>query len=82
MEIGKILISVTGTDASLVTLDTALEVGRHLSAHVEGLHARRNALEALAYISEGTPGAMIEQLITTVEGSVRAKLRERRKHVS
>ena len=46
MEIGKILVPVIGTDAGLVTLDTALEVGRHFSAHVEGLHARRNTRDA------------------------------------
>lgn len=67
MEIGKILVPVTGTDAGLVTLGAALEVGRHFSAHVEGLHARRNARDALAYIGEGMTGAMIEELITTAE---------------
>ncbi|MEE8275344.1 MAG: universal stress protein [Alphaproteobacteria bacterium] len=67
MTIRKILVPVTGTDAGLASLGAAFELGRHLDAHVEGLHARRNARDALAYIGEGMTGAMIEELITTAE---------------
>ncbi|MFQ5959425.1 MAG: universal stress protein, partial [Alphaproteobacteria bacterium] len=67
MTIRKILVPVTGTDAGLASLDAAFHVGRHLEAHVEGLHAQRNARDALAYIGEGMTGAMIEELITTAE---------------
>ena len=67
MEIRQILVPVTGTDAGLPGLDAAFEVGRYLGAHVEALHARRNARETLAYIGEGMTGAMIEELITTAE---------------
>ena len=67
MDIRQILVPVTGTDAGLPGLDAAFEVGRYLGAHVEALHARRNARETLAYIGEGMTGAMIEELITTAE---------------
>lgn len=67
MEVGKILVPVTGTDAGLVSLATAFDVGRYFSARIEGLHARRNARDALAYIGEGMTGAMIEELITTAD---------------
>ena len=67
MEIRQILVPVTGTDAGLPGLEAAFEVGRNLGAHVEALHARRNARETLAYIGEGMTGAMIEELITTAE---------------
>ena len=60
MDIRQILVPVTGTDAGLPGLDAAFEVGRYLGAHVEALHARRNARETLAYIGEGMTGAMID----------------------
>ncbi len=62
-----ILVPVSGTDAGLSSIDAAFDVARHVGAHVVGLHARRNARDALAYIGEGMTGAMIEELITTAE---------------
>ncbi len=67
MDIRKILVPVTGTDGGRPGLDAAFRVARYLDAHVEGLHARRNARDALAYVGEGMTGAMIEELIATAE---------------
>ncbi len=67
MNITTILVAVTGTDAGRAVLDAAMQVGRHLGAHVEGLHARRDPRDGLAYSGEGMTGAMIEELITTAE---------------
>ncbi len=67
MSIRLILVPVTGTDAGLSSVDAAFDIARHVGAHVVGLHARRNARDALAYIGEGMTGAMIEELITTAE---------------
>ncbi len=67
MNIKKILVPVTGADGGRPGLDAAFLIARHLEAHVEGLHARRNARDALAYVGEGMTGAMIEELIATAE---------------
>ncbi len=78
MTIRKILVPVTGTDTGLASLGAAFELGRHLDAHVEGLHAQRNARDALAYIGEGMTGAMIEELIATSEDEAAALARRAR----
>ena len=67
MSIRTILVPITGTDAGHPAVDAAFRLAAQLGAHVEGLHARRNARDALAYIGEGMTGAMIEELITTAE---------------
>jgi nucleotide-binding universal stress UspA family protein len=67
MDVKTILVPVTGTDAGLPGIDAAFQIAAYIGAHVEGLHARRNARDALAYIGEGMTGAMIEELITTAE---------------
>ncbi len=67
MNVRTILVPVTGTDEGLACNEAAFKLGAHLGAHVEGLHARRDARDALAYIGEGMTGAMIEELITTAE---------------
>lgn len=67
MDIRKIIVPVTGTDAGLPSLNAAFTIARHLGAHVEGLHARQSARDSLAYIGEGMTGAMIEELIATSE---------------
>lgn len=79
MEIRKILVSVTGTDQGLPSLEAAFSVGRYVGAHVEGLHAQRNPRDALAYIGEGMTGAMIEELITTAEQESTALAQRARK---
>ena len=67
MNVKTILVPVSGSDAGLTGIDAAFRLGAHLGAHVEGLHASRDARDALAYIGEGMTGAMIEELITTAE---------------
>ncbi len=60
MDIRTILVPVTGAESGLAVLAAAFAVARYLGARVEGLHTRRNARDALAYIGEGMTGAMIE----------------------
>ncbi len=67
MNVRTILVPVTGADEGLACNEAAFKLGAHLGAHVQGLHARRDARDALAYIGEGMTGAMIEELITTAE---------------
>ena len=67
MSVRTILVPITGTEAGLPAVDAAFRLAAQLGAHVEGLHARRNARDTLAYIGEGMTGAMIEELITTAE---------------
>ena len=67
MNVRTILAPVTGSDEGLACIEAAFQLGAYLGAHVEGLHARRDARDALAYIGEGMTGAMIEELITTAE---------------
>ena len=67
MDIRTIVVPVSGTDDGLPSVDTAFRIGRHFGAHVEGVHARRDTREALAYIGEGMTGAIIEELIATAE---------------
>ena len=67
MSIRVILVPVTGADSGLASIDAAFDIAGHVGAHVVGLHARRNARDALAYIGEGMTGAMIDELITTAE---------------
>ena len=67
MNVRTILVPVTGAEEGLSCVEAALQLGAHLGAHVEGLHASRDARDALAYIGEGMTGAMIEELITTAE---------------
>ncbi len=79
MNVKTILVPVTGPDEGLAGIESAFHLGTLLGAHVEGLHARRDAREALAYIGEGMTGAMIEELITTAEEeSVQSTQRARR----
>ncbi len=78
MDIRTILVPVTGAESGLAVLDAAFAVARHLGARVEGLHARRNARDALAYIGEGMTGAMIEELIATSEDEAAALARRAR----
>jgi nucleotide-binding universal stress UspA family protein len=68
MKVRTILTPVTGADEDLAGIEAAFTLSAHLGgAHVEGLHAHRDARDALAYIGEGMTGAMIEELITTAE---------------
>ena len=74
MSIRKILVPVDGTPAARAVLETAFAVGRHLSAHIEGLHVRPDPRDAIPLVGEGMSGAMIEELIsiTEEEGAARA----------
>jgi len=68
MKVRTILTPVSGAEEDLAGIEAAFTLGSHLGgAHVEGLHAHRDARDALAYIGEGMTGAMIEELITTAE---------------
>ena len=74
MSIRKILVPVDGTPAARAVLETAFALGRHLSAHIEGMHVRPDPRDAIPLVGEGMSGAMIEELIsiTEEEGAARA----------
>ncbi len=75
MDIKTVLVPVTGTDGGLSALDAAFVAAGHVGARVEGLHVRRNAGDALAYIGEGMTGTMIEELLATADDEAKALAR-------
>lgn len=67
MTVKHILVPLDGTDTSASVLDAALKVATGLSAHVEILHVRADAKNAVPLLGEGMSGAMIEEMITLAE---------------
>lgn len=63
MALRKILVPVDGSDAARAALETALAIGRAHGAHVEALHVRPSAADAVPLLGEGMSGAMIDELI-------------------
>lgn len=74
MAIRKILVPVDGSDAARVALKTALIFCRAHGAHVEALHVKISAADALPLIGEGMSGAFAEELmeLTQREADARA----------
>ena len=71
----KILVPADGTDASRPVVELAFAAARTLGAHVEVLHVRPDARDAVPLLGEGMSGAMVEELIelTKKEAGIRAK---------
>lgn len=67
MAIRTILVPVDGTDAAKPALDAAFAVARDLAAHVDVLHVRVEAKDAVPLLGEGMSGAMIEEMIELAE---------------
>ncbi len=74
MAIRKILVPVNGSEAAGTALKTALIVGRAQGAHVEALHVKLSAADAVPLIGEGMSGAFAEELmeLTKREADLRA----------
>ena len=70
MSISKILVTASGTDDGLGAVETALLVARRFDAHVEVVNVRRNPRDAVAFMTEGMTGAVIEEIITTAEQDI------------
>jgi len=67
MSIRKIVVPIDGTDATRLSLETALRLARDIEAHVEIVHARADPRLAVPLVGEGMSGAMIEELIDLTE---------------
>ncbi len=70
MTIRKILVAASGTEEGVGAVETALLVGRRLDAHVEAVNVRRNPRDAVAFMTEGMTGAVIEEIISTAEEDI------------
>ena len=70
MSISKILVAATGTEDGLGAVETALLVARRFDAHVEVVNVRRNPRDAVAFMTEGMTGAVIEEIVSTAEQDI------------
>ncbi|MCP5368172.1 MAG: universal stress protein [Hyphomicrobiales bacterium] len=67
MPIRTILVPADGTDASKPAIEMALKLAPAFHAHVEVLHVRADAKDAVPLLGEGMSGAMIEEMIDMAE---------------
>ena len=63
MSIRSLLVPVDGSDRAEGVLAAALAVSKQLDAHLEALHVKPDAREAVPLLGEGMSGAMIEEMI-------------------
>ncbi|MDA0218344.1 MAG: universal stress protein [Proteobacteria bacterium] len=75
MSIAKILVAASGTVEGRAALETAFLLAKRFNAHVEAINVRRNPRDAVAFMTEGMTGAVIEEIIATAEQDI-----ERRAH--
>ena len=62
-----ILVPVYGTPTDAAALDSAAAAAHRFGAHVEALHVRRNAADAVPVVGEGLSGPMVETIIEAAE---------------
>ncbi len=67
MAIKIILAPMSGAESTEATLATALQVGRHLDAHVEAYHVSLDPRDSVAYMAEGMTSNMIQDIMSAVE---------------
>jgi len=70
MKIAKILAAASGDAEARAALETALRLGKRFGAHVEAVNVRRNPRDAVAFMTEGMTGAVIEEIISTAEQDI------------
>lgn len=70
MTIAKILVAANGTSEGRAALETAFLLARRFNAHVEAINVRRNPRDAVAFMTEGMTGAVIEEIIATAEQDI------------
>lgn len=73
MSIRSILVPLDGDADNAVILDTALALSRIFSAHVDALHVRPDARDAVPLMGEGMSGDMVEEMIGASEQAAAAK---------
>ena len=67
MPIRTILVPADGTEASKPAIEMALKLAPAFKGHVEVLHVRADAKDAVPLLGEGMSGAMIEEMIDMAE---------------
>ncbi|MBN35684.1 MAG: hypothetical protein CMM46_13115 [Rhodospirillaceae bacterium] len=70
MSIAKFLVTASGTQEGQSAIETALMLARRFDAHVEAVNVRRNPRDAVAFMTEGMTGAVIEEIIATAEQDI------------
>ena len=70
MPIAKILVAASGAEEGRGAIETALLLGMRFKAHVEAINVRRNPRDAVAFMTEGMTGAVIEEIIATAERDI------------
>ena len=70
MTIARILVAASGAEEGRGALETALLLGLRFDAHVEAIAVRRNPRDAVAFMTEGMTGAVIEEIIATAERDI------------
>lgn len=70
MTIAKILAAASGDPEARAALETAFRLGQRFGAHIEAVNVRRNPRDAVAFMTEGMTGAVIEEIISTAEQDI------------
>ncbi len=70
MSIAKILVVASGTTESQGAIESAILLAKRFNAHVEAVNVRRNPRDAVAFMTEGMTGAVIEEIISTAEQDI------------
>ena len=76
MDLAKILVAASGTAEGRAALETAFLLARRFNAHVEAVNVRRNPRDAVAFMTEGMTGAVIEEIIATAEQDIDRRARQ------
>lgn len=63
----SLLVPVTGIEADLTALTTALKIARDFSAHIDALHVRLDAVDVAVKTASGQGGPLVEHLIQQLE---------------
>ncbi|MBC6440111.1 MAG: universal stress protein [Rhodospirillales bacterium] len=70
MTIARILVAASGTPEGRGAIESALLLAKRFDAHVEAVNVRRNPRDAVAFMTEGMTGAVIEDIIVTAEQDI------------
>lgn len=70
MKIAKILAAASGDPEARAAMETAFRLGQRYDAHIEVINVRRNPRDAVAFMTEGMTGAVIEEIISTAEQDI------------
>lgn len=70
MTVTRILLAAPGTEGGRSAIETALLLARRFGAQVEAVNVGRNPRDAVAFMTEGMTGAMIEEIIATAERDI------------